>query len=188
MKPKIFIISGPAGVGQGTIIKELLQNPTLNLRWIKGYTTRAERESDKKEQKYNFVSVAEFKALEKSGEIFESTFFNNHYYGSSKSEVEKIIGQGKNAIRDVDPVDGGKAFRKAFPKAVQFFVTADLKDIRQRLISRGQNRPDEIEDRIKFAEEELKHAKFYDYIVTNPEGHPEKAVAEIEKIIKKELE
>ena len=181
---KIFVISGPAGVGQGTIIKELLKEPELNLQWVKGYTSRAPRETDLKENKYNFVTKEEFKHLTKTGEIFEWTFYNNHYYGSSRSAIEKIINENKNAIRDVDPIEGGKLYRKFFPHAKQIFITADLGSIRQRLINRGQNTSEEIEARLKIAEEEMKHAKYYDYVVENTEGHPEKAVAEIEKIIK----
>lgn len=184
---KIFVISGPAGVGQGTIIKELLNKPELNLQWVKGYTSRAPRQTDLKEQKYNFVTKEEFQRLAKDGEIFEWTFFNNHYYGTSKSEIEKIIKKGQNAIRDVDPIDGQETYRKFFPDAILIFITADLTSIRSRLVNRGQNTPAEIEDRLKIAAEEMNYKSHYNYVVDNPEGHPEKAVEEIEKIIQKEL-
>jgi guanylate kinase len=185
---KIFVISGPAGVGQGTIIKELLKKPELNLQWVKGYTSRAPRESDLREQKYTFITKEEFQHLAKDGEIFEWTFFNNHYYGSSKLEIKKILENSQNAIRDVDPIDGRKAYRKLYPGAVLIFITADLASIRKRLINRGQNTLEEIEDRLKIAEEEIKQIKYYDYVVENPDGHPEKAVEEIKNIMKKELE
>jgi len=186
-KSKLFIISGPAGVGQGTIIKKLLEIPELNLQWVKGYTTRAQRESDQKEQKYNFVSIEEFKALEKNGEIFESTFYNNNFYGTSKSEINKVLKLGHNAIRDVDPIDGQKNFRHIFPNSVLIFITANLYDIKNRLINRGQNTAEEIDERTKFAKKQIEYAKLFDYIVENPEGHPEKAVEEIERIIQKEI-
>lgn len=183
----IYIISGPAGVGQGTIIKELLNDPALNLHWVKGYTSRAERPSDMVEQKYQFISKEEFERLTKTGEIFEWTLFNHHYYGTSKKEIEKILNDGFNAIRDVDPIDGGKFYRKIYPEATLIFIRADLNDIRQRLISRGQNTPEEIEERLEIAKKELECAPDYDYVITNTQGQLKTAVAEVSEIIKKKI-
>ena len=183
---KIFIITGPSGVGKGTIIEALRKMPDLKLAWAKSYTTRNERESDKDEQKYIFVDENEFKALEKNGEIFESNFFNNHWYGSSKSEIEKALKKGQNIIKDID-VNGGSYYKKTFADAVLIFIKADLADIKHRLICRGQNTPEEIEDRLETAKKEMTFENRYNYSVINVEGHPEKAIEKTRNIIQKEI-
>lgn len=181
MKPKIFVISGPSGCGKGTII-EALTKDSPDLAWPKSYTTRPKRESDKSENHYIFVDEPKFKELEKTGEIFESNFYNDNWYGSSKSEIEKLIDDGRTVIKEVD-VNGGEAYRKTFPDAVLIFITTSLDNIKARLISRGQNTDEEIAERLAIARRELEYKLKYDFVVENPEGHPEKAVGEIEKII-----
>lgn len=181
-KAKIFVISGPSGVGKGTIIEALRKMPELNLFCSKSYTTRAERESDFEEQKYIFIDENKFHELEKMGEIIESNFYNNHWYGSSKSEIEKALADGKNVVKDID-VNGGLFYKKTFPGAVLIFIKSDLQDIERRLRHRGQNKNDDIMARLKIAEKELAQENEYHHSVINPEGQPEKAVAEIKKII-----
>jgi len=185
-KAKIFIISGPSGVGKGTIIEALRKMPELSLFCAKSYTTRAERESDAEEQKYIFVDKNKFRDLEKMGEIIESNFYNNHWYGSSKSEIEKALKSGKNIVKDID-VNGGLHYKKKFSDSILIFIKSDLKDIKQRLRHRGQNSDKEIIERLKTAQKELEKEKEYHHSVINPEGHPEKAVAEIRDIIMKEI-
>ena len=114
---KLFVISGPSGSGKGTIIEALMKMPALNLAWPKSYTTRPERESDKTENHYIFVNIGKFKELEQKDEIFESNFYNDNWYGSSKSEIEKLIADDKTVIKEVD-VNGGEASRKTFPEAI----------------------------------------------------------------------
>jgi len=181
-KGKLFILSGPSGVGKGTIVEAILKKPNLNLYWAKSYTTRPERESDKTENHYIFIDKAKFKELENSGEIIESNFFNDNYYGSSKSEIDKALSAGKNILKEVD-INGGLAYKKLYPEAILIFIKADLADIKSRLINRGQNTDTEIAARLKTAQKELVYEKEYHYSVINPEGHPEKAIEEVEKIL-----
>lgn len=183
---KIFVISGPSGCGKGTIVEGLLKNPKLNLYWAKSYTTRPPRESDKTENKYLFTTDKEFKFLEEKGEILESNFYNEHWYGASKSEIDNSLKRSQNVIKDMD-VNGAMAFRQIFPNCVLIFIQSDLVDIEARLKHRGQNTDEEIQDRLATAIKEMKFMPQYDYVVKNPEGHPEKAIKEIEKIIRKEL-
>jgi len=187
MTNKIFIISGPSGCGKNTIIEELVKIPDLNLFKSKSYTTRAERESDITENKYIFVNEDEFKKKEISGEILESNFYNNCYYGTSKSEIEKALVQGKNVIKDID-VNGGARYREILPDAVLIFIYSQIENIKDRLVKRDQNTPEEIDERLKIAENEIKAGKNYDYFIENPEGHPEIAVENIKNIILKELQ
>lgn len=184
---KIFIISGPSGIGKNTIIKGLRAKQELNLAVAKTYTTRNKRESDKLEQNHIFINKDEFKNLETSGEIPESNFYNNNWYGSSKSEIEVILANNRNIITDID-VNGALAYKKLFENAVLIFIESDIRDLKNRLIKRGQNSQEEIEERLKTAKKELEYKEKYDYVVENPEGYPEKAVEEIEEIIKHEIE
>ncbi len=183
---KIFIISGPSGVGKGTIVEGILKNPELNLYWAKSYTTRPKRISDKIENHYRFCDLEAFKRLKKRGEILESNFYNGHWYGSSKSEIDDAIKVGRNVLKEIE-VNGAMNYKKFYPNAVMIFIKTNLDDIKKRLISRGQNSKEEIQERLGIAKKELEYEKEYHYSVVNPEGHPEKAVEEVEEIIKKEL-
>ncbi len=183
---KIFVISGPSGVGKGTIIKGLIVNPKLNLYRAKTYTTRAERASDKIDHHYFFVSEKKFHELEGDGEILESNFYNGNWYGSSKSEIEKAFRNGKNVIKEIE-VNGGMSYKKLFPNATLIFLKSSLNQIENRLIERGQNTPEQIKDRLKIAKKELTYEAEYQYSILNPEGRPEVAIREVEKIIQKEL-
>jgi len=180
---KIFIISGPSGVGKNTIVKGLLETPDLNLAIIKSYTTRLKRPSDDIDQNYMFISVSQFKELEEKGEILESNFFNNNYYGSSKKEIRNKLDSGVNIIKDID-VNGGFFYKNNFSNATLIFVYSSLEKIRRRLEERKQNSVEEINDRLKTAEAELKQIPHYDFSVENVEGKPEIAIEKIAQIIR----
>ena len=185
-KGTIFIISGPSGVGQGTIMMALLAKPELNLVWTKGYTTRNKRASDEVENKYTFLDHDKFNELVKSGEIFDWTNYDGiNLYGSSKKETDTAINDGKNIIRDIDLV-GVKNYQRSYPKfeIVTIFIKANLEVIKNRLVGRKQNTKEEIEARLKIAQKTLKTQKYYDFIVENIEGKPEIAVNEIAQIIR----
>jgi len=183
---KIFIISGPSGVGKGTIVEGILKNPVLNLYWAKSYTTRPKRISDKMENHYHFCDSDAFKRLEKRGEILESNYYNGHWYGSSKSEIDNALKAGRNVLKEIE-VNGAMNYKKFYPDAVMIFIKTNIKDIEKRLIHRGQNTPEQIKERLVIARRELGYESEYKYSVINPEGHPEKAIEEVENIIKKEL-
>ncbi len=180
---KIFVISGPSGVGKGTIVAQLIKKSKLNFYWAKSYTTRKERKSDESERHYIFVDDNKFKDLKKKGEIIESNFYNGYWYGSSRSEINNALKTGKNVLKEVE-VNGGLAYKKLYPDVILIFIKAGMDDIKNRLISRGQNTKQEIEKRLKIAKKELALEREYHHSIINPEGHPEKAVEEVEKMIR----
>lgn len=182
---KLFVISGPSGVGKGTIVDALLTKNS-DLYWAKSYTTRRERQSDESENHYIFVDKDEFNRLRESGEILEANFYNGSWYGSSKSEIFKAINSGRNVVKEVE-VNGGLFYKKTFPKAILIFIKADIDDIKRRLIKRRQNSKEEINDRLEIAKKEFKVETDYDYSVVNPEGHPEVAVEKLHKIVQNEI-
>ena len=181
-KGKVFIISGPSGVGKGTIVEAIIKNTSNNLYWAKSYTTRPERDSDKSEGHYIFIDEQKFKQLEKEGEILESNFFNGNWYGTSKSEIDQAAKKGKNILKEIE-VNGAMRLKEILPDSILIFIKSPIEDIRVRLVSRGQNTNEEIEERLNTCRKELTYEKEYDYCVANPEGHPEKAIVEVEKII-----
>lgn len=177
---KIFIISGPSGVGKGTLVKALVKNKDLNLEWGKTATTREQRDDDKEGSKRIFLSKQEFVNKIKAGELAEKNFYGGHYYGTLKSEIEK---SKSNLVFEID-INGGLNLKKLYPKkTVLIFITAPLSDIKRRLQERKTNTPEEIKERLEIAQAELTKAKNYDYQVENPQGHPEKAIEKLEKII-----
>ncbi len=181
--PTIFVISGPSGVGKGTIVKGILDHPELHLVWAKSYTTRAPRPSDRVENHYFFVNVEQFKKLQAEGEIFEAVYANGGWYGSSKKEIEQALSAGNNVVKEVE-VNGGKNYRAIYPDAVLIFITAPLAQIEHQLVSRKQNTHHEVLERLATAKTELEAASGYDYVVQNQPGHPEKAIEEVVNIIK----
>jgi len=177
------VISGPAGVGKGTIVKGLMEHPELNLVWAKSYTTRVPRPSDRYEDHYFFVGTEKFKELQAEGEIFEANYYNNAWYGSSKQAIEQALQAGKNVVKEVE-VNGGKAYREHYPDSVLIFCKAPLEQIERQLVERKQNTREEILERLNTARNELEAASWYDQVVDNPSGHPEQAIEQVAAIIK----
>lgn len=183
---KIFIISGPGGVGKGTIIRGVLENKDLNLVRGLNATTRKPRPSDKKDKHLIFVTKEEILQMQKEGEILEGNFLGGNYYGTLKT---KLLDQLKNynVIIEVD-IHGAYNLRKKFKKnTILIFLMADQKSLKRRLKERGEDTEKHIKYRLKVAKEETKKARDYDYVVENPEGHPEVAIKEVVEIIRNEL-
>lgn len=182
MKGKLFIISGPSGVGKDTICDEILKrNPDLH-RPIT-YTTRSPRPSEKPGHHYHFVSQEEFKKMIKEKKLIEWAKVYGNYYGARKEDIEKALREGKIILFDID-VQGALHYKKIFPEAILIFLKAPLRDIESRIRKRGENKEGEIKKRLETAKREMRYEGEYDYSLLNPQGHPEKAVAELEKIIK----
>lgn len=178
----LFIISGPSGVGKDTIIKGILQEfPDFEL--VKSYTTRLKRKSDEVGNRV-FVSEDEFKKMVNDNKLIEWTKFCNHYYGRRKEDILKPLEQGKNIIIEVDVV-GTVEYKKKIPGLTSIFIKYENPDKLLRRIKK--NRPETIEDELNTRKEtmnkELKYEKYYNYSIVNLEGHPEKAIKAVAKII-----
>lgn len=184
MKGKLFVISGPSGVGKDYLIDNLnLENN--NLKKILTYTTRPKRATEKEDREYHFVSDSEFKQLIKNDKILEYNVFNDFYYGTPKEEIINTLKNQKNVLVNID-VNGGMKIKKIFPDSCIIFVKSSKEFIKSRLLKRNQNTEQQIKNRLETADQELAMQKHYDFVVENPEGHPERAINEIEKIIREE--
>lgn len=176
---KLIVISGPSGVGKGTIVNELLKKGDYALSI--SCTTRPPRTGEKEGVSYFFISKEKFLSL-----IAEDGFleYDNHfenYYGTPKDFVEKQL-QTKNVILEIE-VNGALKAKKSYPQAILIMILPpSVQELKSRLVGRGTESPDKIETRLGRMQYELSLRDKYDYIVINDDL--ERAVAEIEEIIK----
>jgi guanylate kinase len=168
MTGKLVIISGPSGTGKTTIVKHLLDNG-LNLSFSISATTRQFRGEEKDGIDYFFLSVEEFKEKIEKGEFVEwEEVYDNVYYGTLKSEMERIWRSGCHVLFDVD-VKGGINLKKVYGnRAIALFIMPpSVEELQNRLSKRGSDARDKIKMRIAKAEEEMKLANQFDTIIVN---------------------
>lgn len=180
---KIIIISAPSGTGKSTIINKLMAMPDLDLKFSVSATNRAPREGEKDGINYYFLTTEEFTRKIKENAFIEyEEVYAGRYYGTLKSEVSRILNDGHNLILDID-VKGGVNVKKLYPDAAAIFILPPSIDtLRQRLINRGTDDEETINQRVAKAEYELSFASKYDYSVVNDDL--EKAVKETKTIIR----
>lgn len=183
MRNLLIVVSGPSGVGKGTIVKQLISRGNYSLSV--SCTTRPPREGEKNGEEYFFVSEEEFlKEAEEGGFLEYSKHFGN-FYGTPKKFVLKKL-ETSDVILEID-VDGGLNVKKSHPEAILIMIAPpDKEELRKRLSGRGTESFKEIESRLKRTEYELSKSALYDYIVVNKDL--ETCVSEIENIIKREKE
>jgi guanylate kinase len=168
MKGKLIIFSAPSGAGKTTIVRYLLEK-NLNLGFSVSATSRAPRHNETHGKDYYFLTVKEFKQKIENNEFLEwEEVYNGNYYGTLKSEVDRIRELGKNIIFDVDVV-GGLDIKKFYgDEALAFFVQPpSVEELRTRLQNRSTETEEKIQMRIAKAEHELRFAKKFDVIITN---------------------
>lgn len=183
MKGKIIIFSAPSGSGKSTIINFLMQQ-NLNLAFSISATSRPPRGTEQHGIEYFFLSPEEFRQRIDRGEFLEyEEVYKDRYYGTLKEQVEKQLEQGQNVVLDVD-VKGGCNIKKYYgDRALSVFIQPpSVEALRQRLIGRGTDSPEVIEDRIARAEYELSFADKFDTVVVNDDL--EKAQQEALQILK----
>ncbi|MBR1630912.1 MAG: guanylate kinase [Paludibacteraceae bacterium] len=175
----IFIISSPSGGGKGTIIAHLLQSfPTLE--FSVSATSRKPREGEQDGVNYYFVSPEEFKRKIANDELIEyEEVYAGSYYGTPKSEIDRIQRKGHHVVFEVD-VKGGIKLKKIFgEKALSIFIMPpSIEELRRRLIGRATEPLDVIEKRVAKAALELSYAEQYDRVLVNDDLNLAKAQAD----------
>ena len=182
-KGKLIIFSAPSGAGKTTIVKYLLAKD-LNLEFSVSATSRPPRNNEENAKDYYFISSEEFQHKIKNNEFLEwEEVYNGIYYGTLKSEVERIRNLGKNVIFDVDVV-GGLNIKKYYgDEALAVFIQPpSIEELRTRLIIRSTETEEKIQMRIAKAEHELSFASRFDVVIVNEKL--EVAIAEAEKIVR----
>lgn len=168
MKGKLIIFSAPSGAGKTTIVKYLIEKD-LNLEFSISATSREPRLNETHGKDYYFLPEKEFKQKIVNEEFLEwEEVYNGNYYGSLKSEVERIRNHGKNVIFDVDVV-GGLNIKKFYgDEALAIFVQPpSVEELRRRLQNRSTETEEKIQMRIAKAELELSYANQFDVLITN---------------------
>ena len=166
MKGKLFIVSGPSGVGKNTILNRVVAGRE-NVQYSISATSRAKRPGEIDGKSYFFVTREQFEAMLQQGELLEYAEYVGNYYGTPLKPIEQATQAGVDVVMDLDVV-GALKIRKRVENAVLVFVAAPSFDvIRQRLIHRGDVAPDVMESRLERARWECEQAGEYDYIIIN---------------------
>ena len=187
MAGKLIIFSAPSGSGKSTIINYLLTQ-NLRLRFSISATSRAPRGTEKNGVEYYFLSPEEFRARIAAGDFLEyEEVYKDKFYGTLKSEVERILAEGDNVIFDVDVVGGCNIKKYYGDRAVSMFIQPpSIEELRRRLEGRATDAPEVIESRIAKAAYELSFAPQFDVVVVNDDL--DKAKAEALRIIQNFIE
>mgnify|MGYP001055036534 FL=1 len=166
-KGLLLVISGPAGVGKGTINLSLISRNS-DIRMSVSATTRAPRPGEIDGVHYFFTSEEEFQKMIESGAFLEyMRVFNTHYYGTPKSFVEQELDEGRSVILEID-VQGAMRVKAAYPDAVLIFIAPpSMSELKSRLIHRGTESSEAIERRFETAYHEMELVDRYDYVVVN---------------------
>lgn len=166
---KLIVFSAPSGSGKTTIVRHLLAQEDLNLGFSISCTSREARGDEKHGENYYFISLKEFKQHIKDGDFLEwEEVYRDNFYGTLKTEVERIWNNGKNVIFDIDVV-GGLRIKKKYPeKTLAVFVKPpSIDELKIRLKKRQTESDDRINMRIAKASVELATAPQFDYIIKN---------------------
>jgi guanylate kinase len=180
MSPQVFVITGPSGVGKGTLIRLLRERiPALELSV--SATTRAPRPGEENGVDYHFLSDEEFAEKVAAGEFVEWAQYSGRRYGTLRAELERHLDAGHPVVLEIE-VQGARQVRKAMPEATQIFIEPPQGEaLRDRLVGRGTDDPDEVARRLAVAEEELAAAGEFQYRVVN--DRLEEAVARLVEIV-----
>ncbi len=181
-KARLFVVSGPAGVGKGTLVSRVrTMRPSLGL--TVSATTRSPRPGEKDGVAYHFISDEEFDRLVERGEFLEWAQVHDHRYGTLRSEVDACLARGESVVLEID-VQGGENVRRAFPEVVRIFVEPPSWEVLvARLKGRGTESEESLALRLQTAQRELKLAHTYDVRLVNDDL--DEATKELARILEK---
>lgn len=165
----LIVLSGPSGVGKGTVRKAIFDSEGNDFEYSISMTTRKKRIGEVEGVDYYFREREEFEQLIASGEMLEYAEYVGNYYGTPLSYVQKTLDEGKDVFLEIE-VQGAKQVKKQVPDGVFIFLTPpDLVELRSRITGRGTDAPDVIDERMRIAREEIEMMALYDYAVVNDE-------------------
>lgn len=181
---KLIVISAPSGSGKSTIVQRIIkEHPELDLVFSISHTTRLPRGTEKDGVEYFFITQEQFRKDIASGQFLEyEEVYDGQFYGTHKSQVEKLIKDKHNVIFDVD-VKGGCSIKKFYgDRALSIFIQPpSIEELRRRLINRKTDSPEAINTRLSKAEYELTFSDSFDKIIVN--DNLDKAVQETYRVI-----
>jgi guanylate kinase len=176
----VFVITGPSGVGKGTLIRGLLEQvPELELSV--SVTTRKPRPGERDGIDYHFLTPAEFAERVVAGDFVEHATYSGHMYGTLRCQLERRVAAGAPVVLEIE-VQGARQVREAIPDAVAVFIAPpSLDGLRTRLIGRGTDTPEQVDERLRTAERELEARREFAHVVVN--DRLEAATAELVAIV-----
>jgi guanylate kinase len=182
---KVFVITGPSGVGKGTLIRTLLERiPELELSV--SATTRAPRPGEEDGVAYHFLSDAEFERRVRAGEFVEHAGYSGRRYGTLREELDKRTDSGAPVVLEIE-VQGARQVARTMPEAVRIFIAPPSEEaLRNRLVGRGTDDADQVEARLRTAHDELAAQREFPHVVIN--DRLDDAVEALEEVVRAALE
>jgi guanylate kinase len=181
---RVFVITGPSGVGKGTLIRTLLGRvPDLELSV--SATTRRPRLGETHGVDYHFLDDEEFDRRVEEGQFVEHATYSGRRYGTLRSDLEQRLARGAPVVLEIE-VQGARQIAETMPEAVRIFIAPPSEDaLRARLIGRGTDSPEDVENRLATAREELRAQGEFGHVVYN--DRLEDAVAALEEVVSSAL-
>ena len=181
---RVLVITGPSGVGKGTLIRGLMER-LIGLELSVSATTRAPRPGERDGVDYYFLTREEFDRRVAAGDFVEHADYAGRSYGTLRSELEERVRAGKPVVLEIE-VQGARQVREAMPEAVQVFIAPpSIEALRARLIGRGTDERGEVERRLRVAAAELEAQPEFPYVVVN--DRLDDATSELTEIVSREL-
>jgi guanylate kinase len=179
MGGKLIVISGPSGAGKTTLYKRILKDFEADIGFSVSATTRPPRSGERDGVDYFFIDRKEFEKRKKAGWFVETATVHGNLYGTPKSEIDRILGSGRNCLLDID-VQGSHSIRKLYPEAVHIFIMPpSVDELIRRLTSRATDAGKILETRIANAIKEMEYAGEYSVVIVNDDL--EKAYLELKQ-------
>ncbi len=180
-KGLLIVLSGPSGVGKGTVRKAIFQDPEVDFVYSISVTSREKRKGEVDGVDYFFKTREEFEEMIKNDELLEYTEYVGNYYGTPVDYVMKTLDSGRDVFLEIE-VEGAKQVRKKFPDGLFIFlIPPSFHELENRIKRRGTETEELIQSRLAVAREELKMMSLYDYVVENDKV--ENAVEKIKAIV-----
>jgi guanylate kinase len=181
---RVFVITGPSGVGKGTLIRTLLERvPELGL--AVSATTRAPRLGERDGADYHFLTDAEFDRRVAAGDFVEHASYSGRRYGTLREELDRRTRGGSPVVLEIE-VQGARQVAERMPEAVRIFIAPPSEEaLRTRLIGRGTDDPEQVEARLVSAREELRAQDEFSHVVVN--DRLEDSVAALEAVVRSAL-
>ncbi|MED3624282.1 guanylate kinase [Neobacillus thermocopriae] len=183
-KGLLIVLSGPSGVGKGTVRKAIFSQPDTSFEYSISVTTRKPREGEVDGVDYFFKTREEFEEMIEQGKLLEYAEFVGNYYGTPVDYVQETLNKGKDVFLEIE-VKGARQVREKFPEGLFIFLMPpSLSELKNRIVTRGTETEDIIHNRLQTAREEIEMMELYDYVVENDQV--ENACERIKAIVKAE--